>query len=216
MTDTHYTYLISSTNPKTAAKYYIGVRTAPCRPENDSYLGSSIHLKFDIEAFGQLSFEKIIIKEYNTRAEANKGEAILLAEHNARYSSLFYNRGKIALIRKQFTIDESPPAPQITKQKPRPFCKCGNLTAINYKKNGKTYYRKKCHACAQLAKQPKANWEISGYIKQVSCDKCGFRSKLADQISVIKVGMKFKSVCLNCEADIKVNGWKTGDLMPDF
>ena len=99
----------------------------------------------------------------------------------------------------------------------RPKCECGNFTAINYKKNGKTYYRKKCHRCIVAGKLPKkTEWQLQGYVRKIACEKCGFRSKLADQISVIKVGMKFKSVCLNCEADIKVNGWKTGDLMPDF
>ena len=98
----------------------------------------------------------------------------------------------------------------------RPTCKCGNVTAINYKKNGKTYYRKKCHKCITASKQSKEEWEVIGYIKKITCERCGFRSKISSQIGVIKIGVGFKSVCLNCGADIAVNGWKVGDLTPDF
>ena len=45
----------------------------------------------------------------------------------------------------------------------RPLCKCGNLAAINYKKNNKTYYRSKCAKCIKLSKLPTSEpWEDIG------------------------------------------------------
>jgi len=103
----------------------------------------------------------------------------------------------------------------------RPHCDCGRLSAVNYKKNGRTYYRKKCGKCITDSKKPRlAAWEIIGYIKKSQCEKCGFKSRYADQIHVVPVlGIihQFKSVCLNCEVTIKQEGgWKGGDLTPDF
>jgi len=103
----------------------------------------------------------------------------------------------------------------------RPLCKCGNKTAINYHKNGKTYYRKKCHKCIVANKKPtKKDWELVGYIKKNYCEKCGFKARHKEQIKVIQTKgalRTFKSVCLNCEADISLSGgWSAGDLTPDF
>ena len=102
----------------------------------------------------------------------------------------------------------------------RPVCECGNVTAINYKKNGRTYYRKKCHKCITASKEPeKEEWQLAGYVKKIVCEKCGFRSKHADQISVIETNgyHNFKSVCLNCKVEIeKSGGWKSSGLTPDF
>lgn len=99
----------------------------------------------------------------------------------------------------------------------RPLCECGNTTAVNYKKNGKTYYRKKCHKCIMASKKPpKEEWQVLGYVKKIACEKCGFRSKHQEQIHVIKAYGSFKSVCLNCEVDVDKNGWKTSSITPDF
>ena len=103
----------------------------------------------------------------------------------------------------------------------RPKCKCGNYAAINYKKNGKTYYRKKCHRCIVASKKPtKKDWELAGYIKENYCEKCGFKAKYIEQITVVKTRgalPTYKSVCLNCEVELNIiGGWKAGDLTPDF
>jgi len=100
----------------------------------------------------------------------------------------------------------------------RPLCKCGNLAAINYKKNNKTYYRSKCAKCIKLSKLPTSEpWEDIGYIKKMKCEKCGFVAKTKTQIKVIPVEMQYKSVCLNCAAEITALGrWKGSTLTPDF
>ena len=100
----------------------------------------------------------------------------------------------------------------------RPTCECGNITAINYHKNGKTYYRKKCYKCSKESTVPKKpDWQIVGYVKQISCERCGFRSKYADQIKVIKTeNNAFKSVCLNCSFAVQKEGWHKSELTPDF
>lgn len=185
-------------------------------------MGSSVHLRNDVELYGQISFEKIIIETFSNRDDANKHETELLTLHNANYSKLFYNKGGTALINKQFSIirDKKKNKPNIPldRDKPRPLCACGNITAINYVKNGKTYYRKKCHQCSQEKTTPmKPDWETAGYTKKIVCEQCGFRSIHADQIRVIKIeDFTFKSVCLNCEITVQMNGWKVGDLIPDF
>ncbi len=92
----------------------------------------------------------------------------------------------------------------------RPLCACGNTTAINYKKNNKTYYRKQCHKCIESKK--KTAWQKEGYIKKIVCEKCGFRSKHAEQIAVIQTNNNYKSVCLNCEVDVAKNGWSSNEL----
>ena len=102
----------------------------------------------------------------------------------------------------------------------RPLCECGRAAAINYKKDNRTYYRKKCTRCIADAKKPKKEaWETAGYIKKNKCEKCGFKSKFPEQIHVVKVKgtlHTYKSVCLNCEIAVeKTGGWKQGDLTPD-
>lgn len=109
---------------------------------------------------------------------------------------------------------------KVVSQEKRPSCACGRAAAINYKKDGRTYYRKKCTHCIAEAKKPtREPWEIAGYIKKTKCEKCGFKSKYEDQIHVVKVKgtlHTYKSVCLNCEIELeKAGGWKQGDLTPD-
>jgi hypothetical protein len=70
------------------------------------------------------------------------------------------------------------------------------------KKNGKT---------------PK--WIKEGYKKRVKCEACGFVPKYQEQLTVIDLIDKFKTVCLNCEGAAKVAKKleiKRGDLEPDF
>ena len=97
----------------------------------------------------------------------------------------------------------------------RPLCKECNQkhVAVNYIRNGKTYYRSKCDSCLRLAKKkkpPKPNWSKSGYQKKMVCDKCGFKARWADQIIVfyadgdLKNTKKnnLKSICLNCTIEL--------------
>jgi len=95
----------------------------------------------------------------------------------------------------------------------RPKCKCGKTTAINYRKNGKIYYRKSCHKC--IANKKKTDWQKQGYIKKIICEKCGLNSKYAEQIKVIRtkgINPVFKSVCLNCDVLISKDGWVDNSL----
>ena len=102
----------------------------------------------------------------------------------------------------------------------RPICECGKKCAINYKKDGKYYYRKKCNSCLRKESKSKVpDWKKSGYVKKMHCEKCNFKAKYEDQITVYQLNnlaKSFKSVCLNCKVDIDKNGWQSGDLTPDF
>jgi len=110
----------------------------------------------------------------------------------------------------------------------RPLCKCGeHPAAINYKKNGRTYYRKKCERCLRNGINfgvPK--WKQAGYHKKPSCEKCNFSSKYPEQFNVFHIDgnlnnahyNNLKTICANCQRVMQKQGsrWKQGDLVPDF
>jgi len=113
----------------------------------------------------------------------------------------------------------------------RPLCETCETEprAINYVRNGKTYYRSKCNACLkkQTKKKPLVpKWAQSGYRKKRQCEKCGFLSKYHQQILVMHVDgnlenvhyLNLKSVCLNCVTELRLSGaeWRRGDLVPDI
>lgn len=113
----------------------------------------------------------------------------------------------------------------------RPICVvCNrNVKAINYHRNGKTYYRSYCEDCGRkrAKKRPwKHQWEKSGYKKKATCDLCGFRSIYPSQITVFHIDgnlentefSNLRSVCLNCVEVIKKKDvtWKRGDLQVDY
>lgn len=60
--------------------------------------------------------------------------------------------------------------------------------AINYKKNGKTYYRSKCNTCLK-----------GTYINAFVCAMCGFRARYPEQLVPVSEEKANKSVCLNCD-----------------
>lgn len=112
----------------------------------------------------------------------------------------------------------------------RPICKeCNkNVCAVNYNRNGKTYYRRICDDCGRkkLKKKPfKPSWQKSGYKKKATCDLCGFKSLLASQITVFHIDGKLenteltnlRSICLNCVEVVKKKevNWRRGDLEVD-
>jgi len=95
-----------------------------------------------------------------------------------------------------------------------------NPRAINYKARGKIYYRKFCDPCMRIKRQEVTpRWVTEGYKKKVKCEACGFVPKYQEQLTVLDLNDKFKTVCLNCEGAAKVTKKleiKRGDLEPDF
>src|SRR5210317_11542 len=110
----------------------------------------------------------------------------------------------------------------------RPLCKCGlRPAAVNYKKNGRTYYRKMCENCLKHGLNhgvPK--WYTFGYRMKDQCDKCGYKSKHQEVFHVFHIDANLnncrpsnlKTVCANCQRTLQKEGsrWKQGDLTPDF
>ena len=110
----------------------------------------------------------------------------------------------------------------------RPLCICGfRHAAVNYIKEGKTYYRRKCEVCLNggIAKGiPK--WYQDGYRMKSKCDKCGFISKHLEQFNVFHVDgnmnntrpANLKTVCANCQRILSKEGfnWQRGGLQPDL
>lgn len=98
--------------------------------------------------------------------------------------------------------------------------------AVNYYKEGKTFYRSKCDHCSKGRKEERPLWSQVGYKKKNQCDKCSFTSKHLEQFNVFYVdgdpkNCKFsnlKTVCANCQRilhKLKLP-WRQGDLKPDF
>ena len=110
----------------------------------------------------------------------------------------------------------------------RPLCSCGyRPAAINYKKNGRTYYRRLCEICLKGGKYTGiARWHRAGYRKKTSCDKCNFKSQYQEVFAVFHVDgdlnncrhINLKTVCANCQRILHKEGvkWRQGDLVPDL
>lgn len=110
----------------------------------------------------------------------------------------------------------------------RPLCICGlRPAAINYYKNGKTFYRRKCETClAHNVGHGIPKWQLTGYKKKNFCEKCGFKSQHQEQFNVYHVDgdlnnsrpSNLKTICANCQRIIQKEGyrWRQGDLRPDF
>jgi hypothetical protein len=96
----------------------------------------------------------------------------------------------------------------INKVFERGTCKtCGiRPKAINYVKEGKTYYRSKCDVCIEGRNQFKVPaWTKEGYRKKSTCEKCGFKSKFSEQLTVVEENKKYQTICLNCQVDLKLS-----------
>ena len=110
----------------------------------------------------------------------------------------------------------------------RPLCKCGlRPRAVNYKRNGKTYYRTLCEVCqTHGAYYGVPRWYRAGYRIKDACDKCGFKSSHKEVFRVYHVDANLdncslrnlKTVCANCRTVLSKEGvgWKQGDLIADF
>jgi hypothetical protein len=98
--------------------------------------------------------------------------------------------------------------------------------AVNYHKEGRTYYRSKCDHCSRGLSEGVPRWKLGGYKLKTKCDKCGYSSKYQEQFNVYHIDgdlnnyrpTNLKSVCANCQRLLQVLGlpWKQGDLTPDF
>ena len=110
----------------------------------------------------------------------------------------------------------------------RPLCKnCKkNLSAVNYHKDNRVYYRSVCDGCARGTTVLEPRWARSGYKKKNKCDKCGFTSGQLMVFDVYHVDgnlnncahNNLKTVCANCQRMLIKQGlgWKQGDLTPDL
>ena len=110
----------------------------------------------------------------------------------------------------------------------RPLCKNCNQKpcAINYYKDGKPHYRKKCDTCSRQAYPKKPRWAQAGYVKKLQCDKCAFKSKHQEQFNVFHIDgnlnncrhANLKTICANCQRIMQKEGtrWRQGDLVPDL
>ena len=112
----------------------------------------------------------------------------------------------------------------------RPICSACNqrLCAINCYRNGQVYYRSRCEICIKKNKKikpPAPRWQLNGYKKKATCDRCGFRAKYSAQLLVYHVDgnlnnntlKNLKTVCHNCVIEVQKQDlpWRPGDLEPD-
>lgn len=110
----------------------------------------------------------------------------------------------------------------------RPLCKCGQRPkAINYKKNGTTYYRRLCEICmSHGVYHGIPRWQRAGYKIKNICEKCGFKSPHVEVFRVFHIDgnldncrhSNLKTVCANCVQILSKEGitWRQGDLIADY
>ena len=113
----------------------------------------------------------------------------------------------------------------------RPICAACNqrLCAVNYHRNGITYYRSRCGICAaknRKIKPPEPRWLATGYKKKPTCERCGFRARYSAQLLVYHMdanlnnssARNLKTICLNCVEEVRRSDlpWRAGDLEPDY
>jgi len=91
----HYVYLIEKrTALKTEQKYYIGVRSCESKIGDDDYMGSSKYLTEDIEKTGKQHYNKIILKRFDNRMDANLYEIQIHDDFDVANNPLFFNKVK--------------------------------------------------------------------------------------------------------------------------
>lgn len=110
----------------------------------------------------------------------------------------------------------------------RPICKCGERPkAVNYKKDGKIYYRSKCEVCLKNGLYHGVpRWKRAGYQIKNKCERCGFSSDIEKIFRVFHVDgnlnncrySNLKTLCSNCSISIQQTEtrWKIGDLEADY
>ena len=112
----------------------------------------------------------------------------------------------------------------------RPTCEhCQSRpAALNYVRNGKRHYRRKCLHCINKSRE-EASLESqvlnkSGYQKRNTCDRCGFQAKHPSQLSIVyldgnklNVGRQnLRTYCANCVAEIVAVPASRSGLVADF
>ena len=92
----HYVYLIEQKSALPAkAKYYIGVRSCETLIWDDhEYMGSSKYLTEEVNKLGKQSFNKIILKRFDNRLDANKYEIEMHEQFDVANNTLFFNKVK--------------------------------------------------------------------------------------------------------------------------
>ena len=91
----HYVYLIEKrTALKTQQKYYIGVRSCESKIGDDDYMGSSKYLTEDIGKTGRQHYNKIILKRFDNRMDANLYEIQMHDDFDVANNPLFFNKVK--------------------------------------------------------------------------------------------------------------------------
>ena len=92
----HYVYLIEKKLAlETEQKYYIGVRSCETLIWDDhDYMGSSKYLTKEVKKFGKQSFNKIILKRFDNRLDANLYEIQMHEEFDVANNSFFFNKVK--------------------------------------------------------------------------------------------------------------------------
>lgn len=112
----------------------------------------------------------------------------------------------------------------------RPICPACNqrACAVNYYRHNVAHYRTRCDNCIRRNKKikPRApRWKTAGYKKKPTCDRCGFKARLASQLLVYHIDgdlnnatvRNLRTVCRNCVEEIAKTEvtWRAGDLEPD-
>ena len=103
------------------------------------------------------------------------------------------------------------------------------MVAVNYRKDDVVHYRSRCDRCIKQKKKirlPESLWKKAGYKKKPTCDRCGFKPRVASQTLVYHTDgnmnnvalNNLRTVCLNCSVEVKRSDvtWRRGDLEPDL
>jgi hypothetical protein len=150
-----------------------------------------------------------------------------LQERQRRESAYREEKNRNARLRTQSRRDKKK---ESEIKNSRPICGVcqQHLVSINYVRKGKTHYRSVCNQCLKKGRKllpPKPRWQIAGYKKKQSCDRCGFRKRYDSQLLVYHIDgnlnnvaeTNLRTVCLNCSVDIAKTGlpWQRGDLEAD-
>lgn len=91
----HYVYLITVSNPTDSRRFYIGVRSCNCLPEEDSrYFGSCKSFSAWQKENGVTGLSKQVLSIFDTRKEAVAYEVFLHNILDVAVSPIFFNRAK--------------------------------------------------------------------------------------------------------------------------
>jgi len=203
---------------KITGKKYIGSHIGE---ENDSYMGGGVNFLKDLKLYGILNYERTILEYVKDEDQVSEVEKKWLTLVDAKNNSNYLNKSNhpcgSRIIKKQSGV--RPVCPNC-QQRPR---------AVSYHRYEKIYYRSTCMQClkkSQNKKIPKMRWQLSGYKKKTTCDRCGFRAKYSAQLQVFHIDgnlnnsslTNLKTICQNCAIEINKTDqtWRPGDLEPDF